>query len=432
MAAEMGLSSRGAGNVDSVLPSISAAIDERAKKANTNIDLGTAENWLIRDELIAICKKSINDDLTDKHLSYPDGFAGDTAMLEASASFFNEYFKPATPVLAQQHIATAPGAAASLDALLYNICEPGDGVLVPSPFWNGFDWLFGVRSGVQPVGVDVGIADGFTSHLIPRLDATLKASPRPIKAVVLTNPHNPFGQCYPKHVIEKCIRFCKEKQIHFISDEVYAMSSFKSKDSAALVPFTSALSIDVEAIGGDPAHVHVIWSISKDFGSSGFRMGFCITQANRALQVGLALAANTQISSLTALFTRALLISPKLPALLKINAAKLSEAYRTMTDFFECHGIEYLPVSHGPFVFAKVVANAISWEDEALAVACCKEAGVVISSGKAYHIIENEKGWARLTFAIKRDQLDEALRRLERGLAKFQAIRKFDGQNGTH
>lgn len=59
-------------------------------------------------------------------------------MLEALASFFNEYLKPITPVLAQQHIATAPGAAASLDALLYNICEPGDGVLVPSPFWSEF------------------------------------------------------------------------------------------------------------------------------------------------------------------------------------------------------------------------------------------------------------------------------------------------------
>ncbi|KAI1182819.1 1-aminocyclopropane-1-carboxylate synthase 7 [Nemania serpens] len=431
MAAEMGLSLRGAGNVDAVLPRISAAVDERATKANTNIDLSTSENWLIRDELIAICKESINNGLLNKHLSYPDGFAGDIAMLEALASFFNEYLKPITPVLAQQHIATAPGAAASLDALLYNICEPGDGVLVPSPFWNGFDWLFGVRSGVQPVGVEVSIADTFTSNLIPRLGETLKTSSRPIKALVLTNPQNPFGQCYPKHVIEECILFCNEHDIHFISDEVYAMSSFKNKQSATLVPFTSALSIDVKAVGGNPARVHVVWSISKDFGSSGFRMGCCITQANRALQVGLALAANTQISSLTAIFTTALLTSPDLPALLQTNSSRLAEAYETITAFFERHGIDYLPVSHGPFVFAKVVANATSWDDESLAVACYKEAGVVISPGKAYHIIENEKGWARLTFAIKRDQLDEALRRLEQGLAKFEATRESVKQNGA-
>lgn len=66
MAAEMGLSLRGAGNVDAVLPRISAAVDERATKANTNIDLSTSENWLIRDELIAICKESINNGLLNK------------------------------------------------------------------------------------------------------------------------------------------------------------------------------------------------------------------------------------------------------------------------------------------------------------------------------------------------------------------------------
>lgn len=140
---------------------------------------------------------------------------------------------------------------------------------------DGFDWLFGVRSGVQPVGVEVSIADTFTSNLIPRLGETLKTSSRPIKALVLTNPQNPFGQCYPKHVIEECILFCNEHDIHFISDEVYAMSSFKNKQSATLVPFTSALSIDVKAVGGNPARVHVVWSISKDFGSSGFRMVSC-------------------------------------------------------------------------------------------------------------------------------------------------------------
>lgn len=72
-----------------------------------------------------------------QHLSYPDGFTGDSALVEALATFFNDYFKPNIPV-ASSHIATAPGAAASLDALLYNICEPGDGVLVPGPFWSEY------------------------------------------------------------------------------------------------------------------------------------------------------------------------------------------------------------------------------------------------------------------------------------------------------
>jgi gliotoxin/aspirochlorine biosynthesis aminotransferase len=135
MAVDMGLSRRGAGNVDAILPRISAAVAERAKKCNPNIDLGTSENWLIRRELIELTKLAINDGLVEQHLSYPTGFAGDSELLDALAKFFNAHFNPHIPVEAT-HLATAPGAASSLDALLYNICEPGDGVLVPGPYWS--------------------------------------------------------------------------------------------------------------------------------------------------------------------------------------------------------------------------------------------------------------------------------------------------------
>lgn len=73
--------------------------------------------------------------LPDQNFSYQDDFAGHSALLEALATLFNAYFNPVVPVISS-HIATAPGGAASLDALLYNICEHGDGVLVPGPFWS--------------------------------------------------------------------------------------------------------------------------------------------------------------------------------------------------------------------------------------------------------------------------------------------------------
>lgn len=56
-------------------------------------------------------------------------------MIEAIASFLNTNFQPSQPVENSQ-IATAPGAASCLDALLYTICDAGDGVLVPGPYWS--------------------------------------------------------------------------------------------------------------------------------------------------------------------------------------------------------------------------------------------------------------------------------------------------------
>jgi len=214
----------------------------------------------------------MNAHLNRQHLSYPDGFTGDSACVDSLATFFNKYFNPHTTV-SPSHLAVAPGAASSLDALLYNICEAGDGVLVPGPFWNAFDWLFNVRSGVQPVAVNVdSIKETFTTSLISAMAKVLENPPRPIKALILTNPQNPFGQCYPTSVIEECIKFCHERGIHFVSDEVYALSSFSSDTFPDPVPFVSALSIDVEGLGCDPSRVHVVWSVSKDLGSSGFRL----------------------------------------------------------------------------------------------------------------------------------------------------------------
>ena len=63
-----GLSQRGATNVAAVWPRISKAVEEREQKANANqaIDMGTSENMLIREELIEIYKKAVQEGLSSK------------------------------------------------------------------------------------------------------------------------------------------------------------------------------------------------------------------------------------------------------------------------------------------------------------------------------------------------------------------------------
>lgn len=130
-----------------------------------------------------------------------------------------------------------------------------------------------MRSSVEPITVNVEeFSDTFTTKLIPALSAALDASERPVRALILTNPHNPFGQCYPKEVLAQCVKFCQQHGIHYVSDEVYALSVLAGADLEDRAPFTSALSLDLQALGCAPEYVHTIWSVSKDFGSSGIRM----------------------------------------------------------------------------------------------------------------------------------------------------------------
>ena len=70
-----------------------------------------------------------------QHLDWPKGFFGDATLLDLLASTVNTHFRPHSQV-APDNIAVTAGAAAGLDAILYNICNPGDGVLVPCPYWS--------------------------------------------------------------------------------------------------------------------------------------------------------------------------------------------------------------------------------------------------------------------------------------------------------
>ena len=59
MATPGGLSSRMSNVIASMLPKIAVTVSERSSTGPPKIDLATAENWLVRRELIAILKEAV-------------------------------------------------------------------------------------------------------------------------------------------------------------------------------------------------------------------------------------------------------------------------------------------------------------------------------------------------------------------------------------
>lgn len=140
-------------------------------------------------------------------------------------------------------------------------------------FLDGNNVFFQIRAMVSPVPVETDdFLESMETSIITALENAYLASSHNIKALVLSNPHNPLGRCYTKEVLEKCVKFCHKRGIDLISDEVFALSVFHSAEMPNETRFTSVLSLDVAALGGDPSRVHVVWSPSKDFGSSGIRI----------------------------------------------------------------------------------------------------------------------------------------------------------------
>lgn len=89
-----------------------------------------------------------------------------------------------------------------------------------------------------PVGVQ--LPEGLENSLsaLSAYEAALIESEKngvKIRAIMICNPHNPLGFCYSKEVLIEYLKFAQRWNIHLISDEIYALSVFKSGEYFSLV-----------------------------------------------------------------------------------------------------------------------------------------------------------------------------------------------------
>lgn len=178
------------------------------------------------------------------------------------------------------------GVSALIDNLTFNICNPGEGVLLFTPTYSMFQLDLCARSGIQLLKVSTnGVRDQYNadcaSEVVQRLEeAYEKARSQGIRAkmILLCNPCNPTGRCYSRGTLTAIARFCGKNSIHLVSDEIYAMSGFESSEKD-LDSFTSVLNIkDDPKTGVFKENIHCLYGASKDFGLGGLRLGFLITR----------------------------------------------------------------------------------------------------------------------------------------------------------
>ncbi|KAL4865151.1 pyridoxal phosphate-dependent transferase [Aspergillus spectabilis] len=347
------------------------------------VDLSVAENDLLRGELVAFIKQAINNNLR----------------------------------IEPNHIIPASGAGNALDSLLCSICDAGDRVLVAGPCWDGFAPYFLIHATATPIIVTTKYLETATEiDIVDALKAAYHADPHPqrIKAVVVTNPNNPLGRCYPRNVLRECLSFCDAQGLHFVSDEVYAMSSFLSDDTDS-PPFISALSMLSTVPVAMASRVHVAWSMSKDFGCSGIRLGCIVSQFNHTLRTASILSSYWQISSLTSIAATTLLNSPGLPSLMQRNSARLGASYRLLTAGLTRLCITYIAATHGLFVFVQLAPGCGSAREETAAVEWLAQRGLAVAQGQRFMGAAGAGagipvwGWVRITFSTSAERIARAL-----------------------
>ncbi|KNG89221.1 hypothetical protein ANOM_002139 [Aspergillus nomiae NRRL 13137] len=418
------------------------------------IILRLAENSLLHDEMGQLIKEQITV-LPLSHLTYSTGPRGSRRLRRAAAAFLNEDFH-SRQTITQDNIFITPGLASAVDALTWAICNDGDGILIPQPYYNGFGFDVLNRSNGQVIGVKYegvegfsGLDDLFRPDVNKRaLEVALREAKKngiAIRALIISNPHNPLGRCYPPETLLEFASFCGRNQLHFISDEIYAKSVFPNTAMPSPTPFVSTLSLDLRDVI-DPTLMHVLYGASKDFCANGLRLGVVCTN-NEGL-----IGAMSSISMfswsphvLQDVWAAMLEDRQRLEDFMLRKCELMAENYRIATSFFREHGISYYEMNAGLFIWVDLRhllipkslrqqndyselrmtspdASIYKQREQKFADICAQN-GLMITPGSVY--AAEEFGWFRLTFTVGKNALEEGLKRLEKSLSAAETDMQF-------
>lgn len=147
------------------------------------------------------------------------------------------------------------------EALLFSmmaICDPGDNILVPEPFYtnyNGFSSCVNVF--VKPITTHP--ENGF--HL-PNKEEIYSKIDKNTKAILISNPGNPTGTVYTKEEVHMLADIAKENNLWIIADEVYREFVYDNLD---YISFGNIEEIKDRVI--------IVDSVSKRYSACGARIG---------------------------------------------------------------------------------------------------------------------------------------------------------------
>ncbi len=155
-------------------------------------------------------------------------------------------------------IVISNGGKHSLTNIFQAILNPGDEVIIPSPYWLSYPEIVKLFDGV-PVFVTTKAENGF-KITADELSAAITPN---TKALVLNTPNNPTGMAYTRSELEALAKVIVEKDIFVVADEMYENLMYDGE-------FTSIASL------GKDIYEHTITcsGMSKSYAMTGWRIGY--------------------------------------------------------------------------------------------------------------------------------------------------------------
>jgi aspartate aminotransferase len=294
--------------------------------------------------------------------------------------------------LTSENICVSNGSKQILYSIFQLLCDPGDEVIIPAPYWVSFPEAVKL-AGAEPIFVET--SEG-------KLDAQkVKAAITDrTKLIILNSPSNPSGLVYNDEEVKRVVALAREHDLYIISDEAYEALVF---DRDQFVGPAGLADKDLE-------RTLIVQSFSKSFCMTGFRIGYLaaskeiITAMNKfQSHVCGNIPVFIQKGALAALENQVEIKAHMRDVFLKRRdfAYKLCKAIFPKTPKPE--GAFYLFPSIGPELLKKYQS------DEALALHILKEAKVALLPGSYFGV----PGTLRMAFSTSEENIKNGLKAIE-------------------
>lgn len=303
-------------------------------------------------------------------------------------------------------IIVSNGAKHSLYNAFRVILNPGDEVIIPSPYWLSYPEMVSLSGGVS-VFVDTKDSDFKMTA-----EAFEEAVTEKTKAVVINSPNNPNGAVYSREELEALANVALKHNITIISDEIYEELVYDGEKHFSMAQISDEVKANTILING----------MSKAFAMTGWRIGYAaapehVVKAMSSFQSHATSNPNSiaQYASVVALNhekefmdvmkyefeTRRNLIYELINKIDGVSCKKPRGAFYVMMD---------ISALNGKCINGKVISGSLSFTEILL-----EEANVAVVPGAAFGCDD----YVRLSYATSQENIKKGLERIAEFVSKL-------------
>jgi aspartate/methionine/tyrosine aminotransferase len=282
------------------------------------------------------------------------------------------------------------------------LCDPGDEVICPAPYWTTYPEAITLAGGV-PIVVRTDETTGF-KVTVEQLDAALTTR---TKVLLFVSPDNPSGAIYSPSEVEAIGRWAVEKGVWVLTDEIYEHLVYGDNQFVSMPTVVPELADQCVIVNG----------VAKTYAMTGWRVGWMIGPSD-VMRASINYQSHstsnvTNVAQIAALEA----VSGDLSAVAMMREAFSRRAVTMHRMLNDIPGVTAIEPQGAFYCYPNFTAllgrplgpkGTVSATTLELADAILDEAKVAFVPGEAF----GTSGYARFSFAMADDDMQEGIRRI--------------------